>query len=327
MYHEEFQYDGYLVFNSILRIRRKDNSKFQANELLDELQSVNAKTTSEDVIGGFEHIPLSDYDLSSSLSSSASDFYEQVHQVIHKDISFEKITGVDNENNTKELEVQRVNSIDCYLIDGEFIIIRGSKQDADTVTKEIKRSLEEIAYIEEMNFSQDFLLWCLYQYESNNRRVGNLELRQFTDAEFSGEESDVFGQVARVSDSNDITRSAPAITSILRGISISSLGGIFLLEQHDEIFADISDDGRVHVKANSGDIKAGSDLYRIIHSLKFALEVVDIYTEWIDKPGEEKYPPAEFFEHLYGKCEQEGVRLTFSADEIIEEYLSKRQEP
>lgn len=326
MNSEEFEYDGYLVFNSILKINRQDSPPLENSDVMEALPSFDIETSADQMGDGFEAVPLSNYQFDPELFADVSDFSDQVYRLMYKSTSPERIIGLDDNRNEIEIEVQTVDTVDCYLVSGEYILIRGSKSDVNTVSNKISESLDGIADTEELFLSRDFLLWLLYQYNSSDSRAGSIWLTEFTDAEFDNEESDNFGRVARVSGSTDILRSTPVLMSILRGTKISSLGGIFILEEANEIFADISEDGRIHIKANSGDIKDEPDIHRLIYSLRFVLEIAHLYYSWEELSGEDKYPPTEFFEQLYRECERQGAELTFSPEEVIEEYRKKRLE-
>jgi len=38
---------------------------------------------------------------------------------------------------------------------------------------------------------------------------------------------------------------------------------------------------------------------------------------------EYRYPPLEFFIDVYEECERQGIEVTFSIDDVIEEYRQK----
>jgi hypothetical protein len=111
---------------------------------------------------------------------------------------------------------------------------------------------------------------------------------------------------------------------MLKNKDLTRLEGVFdVVDKY--VKANIEVGGRVHVKA-SHSIEGAEDVYRMSLAITFLRELVSLYEDWIELPGDNKYPPLDFFTELYEECEKQGAELTFPYDDVVETYRQRRNQ-
>jgi len=231
---------------------------------------------------------------------------------------------VNSEGESETVFARELNTVDIFWIFPDYMLFRGAKAEVQEAMVEVSTILNSTANLEDVGFHSDFLLWLFYIHNENEYLSSGIGIERLTDAKVSGER-DVFGSTRRISGSTDILKSPPVITAILQNETLETIGGYFVYRDANYLSADISNSGRIHLKSRA-DIKQSGQLRRIILSVRFVKEILDIYHEWDQFEPEKKYPPIDFFERLYEQLQEEGVSLEVPLDDVIEDYTKKREE-
>jgi len=113
--------------------------------------------------------------------------------------------------------------------------------------------------------------------------------------------------------------------NILQGADISRLDGEFEVVGYS-IKSNIWRGEQVQIP-NSGSLTESSDLRRLLISLRFIYELVDLYSEWYSWDEEKKYPPTEFYYDIYENIESKAADLAFSFDEVPVPQSSRIKDP
>ncbi|WP_336358539.1 hypothetical protein [Haloarcula sp. CGMCC 1.6347] len=321
---ESFSYDGYLVFNEILSFSETESidSLLSKCPLFEDLVNVEESPV------GITKQPFTEYYPAPDIhpNSYEHDLLEEVTEVKVRNETFEKVTGLNDEGEIQELAVRSVESTDSYWVHPNFVLIRGSKSESSRAKNNFQEWTGKHNSFKSLDFDSDFLLWLFYNACHDGSISGNFKIDTLTDAKITGGKSTDFGEMNRASESEDITRSTQVLLSILtvQG-ELTMLGGMFNYN-NNYISADISENGRIHIKANSGDIKTFSDLRRVLISVDFVRELAFIYEYWEGLQPNERYPPLEFFEDLKDRISEPGTEFELSLDPVIEKYREKRNQ-
>lgn len=326
----EFDYNGYLIFNSILEFEDKSNLYSNSpvttveSEIIDEMPEFEQGSFSQPG-NGFESLAIRDYirddeDIDEDLKTIADNLIGIRYQY---EEYIEQEAEVDGERRIVHLPT--INDVDLYWVHPKFIAIRGQKGEMDSTKERLQRYLSPGVLLREMQFDSDFLLWMFYKYRNNDDLIPGMGIRKLTDSEAKGRE-DYFGRSNIVNDSQNLGQSTPLLIGILRQKSVTMLEGFFTVD-NNEIAAKI-EKNKIHVKASKGDIsQTSNDIYRIALAMKFVKEFVELYEYWESLDPDEKYPPFEFFEGIYQECINQGVRIDTIPEILLRRFANLRDEP
>ncbi|GAA0217387.1 hypothetical protein [Halobaculum roseum] len=318
---DEFSYDGQLVFNGLHTTTVLD-ADFDFEEVVDtELINFSPGTMSQPG-RGYTTIPFLELleeepRVSDSLQASLGEiktlrYIEEQWEELEVEID-----GVVEEKPTKAGQ----STFDAYWARPDFLFVRGDKTNARLAKQLLESTLNDYIELDPVTFSPDFLLWLFSQEKNQQSLPGQLSVNMLTDAKFEGDEPDLFGKQGRVSDSTDVTKSIPVLMGVLRQMGIVELEGVFNLAGMF-VRARISSEGRVHILADHA-IEGSPDIERMAISIAFLQQFTELYGEWKQMDGEQRYPPEQFFIDIYEECDRQGVDIQFSIDQVIEEYRQK----
>lgn len=317
----DFVYDGRLVFNGIY-----STSVLNADFDFDEIVSQELTDFSEGNIGspgrGYRTFPFLEMVFDEPRVS------EQIEVLLEKTNALQYSEEIwEYQEVEVDSEVQQapaktgLSSFDAFWAKPDYLFVRGNKTEAKQAGDLLSAKFDEYLNITEIEFSPDFLLWLFSKEKNSERLPGQLSVNMLTDARFESDEPDLFGQQGRVEDSTDVTKSTPVLMGVLRQMGIIDLEGVFSIAGVF-IRARISSEGRVHVLADHA-IEGSPDIERMAISIAFLKELINLFDQWVDMEGEQKYPPEQFFEDIYEECERQGVEIRFSIDDVIREYRQK----
>ncbi len=317
----KFSYDGRLVFNGIYTTSVQ-NPNFDFNEIVKE-ELVDFSQGSIDSPGrGYSPVPFRRMVLSESkVAEQIKNLIEGVHAVQYREEEWEyqevKINGEMKEAPTKTGE----SSFDAFWSQPDYLFVRGNKTEAKRAGNLLSSTLNQYLNIAELDFSPDFFLWLFSKEKHNQELPSELSIKMLTDAQFEGDERDLFGQQGQVEGSIDVTKSTPVLMGILRQMGINQLEGVFSISG---VFvrARISINGRVQVFADNA-IKGSPDIERMATSIAFIKEFTNLFNKWQQMKNEDKFPPKQFFTDIYKECQRQGVEIKFSIDDVIREYEEK----
>ncbi|MFY4811611.1 hypothetical protein ACOJIV_02740 [Haloarcula sp. AONF1] len=318
---EEFSYDGQLVFNGLHTTEVLD-ANFDFEHVIEE-ELIDYTEGSIDKPGrGYKSIPFADFvDEEIEIDREVEEILGEFHAFRYLEEKWEyrdaEVDGVTDTHPT----LRDYSTFDAYWGFPNYLFIKADKTKADTARSLISDTLDEYLSLRDVEFSSDFLLWIFSKEKNQESLPGNLSVSMLTDAEIRGQEPDLFGKHNKVDDSTDITKSAPVLIGVLSQKGVVALEGVFGMAGRF-VRARISTDGRVHIKADHA-IQGSPDVERMAIALAFLKELTDLYQHWQNLDSEDRYPPLEFFTDIYEECERQGVEVTFSIDEVVDEYRQK----
>ncbi|AHZ22016.1 hypothetical protein E6P09_07495 [Haloferax mediterranei ATCC 33500] len=320
---EEFSYGGRLVFNGVYSTNVLD-ADLDFDHVVDE-QLQDFTSGSIDVPGrGYQTIPFQEYiEQEREIGGPLTELLGQVHGFRHQKERWDRL-DVDLSGNGasgKRPTLTGVSTFDAYWAKPDYLFVMGDKTKAEAAGSLLKDTFRDLISIEELFFDPDFLLWLFSKKKNDEKLPGELSISMLTDAEITGEERDFFGKHSKVGDSTDVTKSAPVLMGVLQQKGLVSIEGVFGLSDKF-VRARISDEGRVHIKADHA-IAGSSDFERIAISIAFLRLFTSLHDEWKQMDPKDRYPPLEFFMDIYNECKRQGVNITFSIDDIVEEYRKK----
>ncbi len=318
-----FEYQGHLIFNGIYQTEINDLD-FNSRDIFEQLPEYEPGTPTKPARG---FVPTDLKQTASSQDVSDRGLLQAIEDILSFQYTHEKYASqevVNKDGDTDMAYVRDINDVGVYWSYPDYLFIRGTQPDVQTAIGDLRGAVGEKIEIQELEFDPDFIFWLLYHHYQNKDITDELSVVRLTDAELQGEEADLFGSHGEIHDSVDVSQSVPVLLGLLRGNKISSISGHFDVLGH-YISAEISSAGRVHIRTQ-GDIAEANDLDRMIMALSFLQVLTSVYNQWSQKTPQEKYPPVEFFEEIYNTCIDQGVRVSFGLDTVVEEYLSKRGE-
>lgn len=316
-----FSYEGYLVFNRIYstKLLKPD---FDFYHVIEEELTDFSQGSPKEPGQGYQTLPFEDYlRESTEVSPSLKEAVGDIKAFRYLEEEWE-IKEVENEDQLEQRPVRdRLMTVDSYWAYPDYIFIKGNKTKAKQASELIRMTLDDYLELNQIGLNSDFLLWLLSQEKNNDVIPGDVSTNMLTDAAVEGEEKDRFGRRNKIDDSTDITKSTPVLMGVLQHKDLTALEGVFEVDKKF-VQARISTEGRIHVKADHA-VAGSPDIERMSMALVFLQELTGLYEHWIELPNEEKYPPIEFFEDIYQECDRQGVEITFSIDDVIEEYRQK----
>jgi hypothetical protein len=214
----------------------------------------------------------------------------------------------------------------------DYMFLKGSVTTVKKTAPEINGALRGTVRQKAMSFEYDFLLWILYNYYNNNAFGHNLNIHRLTAAKAEGSR-DTFGAETQVDESLNLVRSTSFIEAILQNKMPSMIEGVFNAHGYDlrvKIYSGPEDDtknqgGKIWILAQE-DLENADDLSRALVALRFLTTIADVYTHWENLGKKDKYVPPTFFTELRDIGRDEDVDIQFALDDLIEEYLDKRDE-
>lgn len=317
-----FEYQGQLVFNGIYRTELRDPN-FSNREIFELLPEYEPGTPTKPASG---FAPADFKQTASKQGVNDIGLLHTIDDIISINYTYEEYNSqevINEDGDTDMAYVREINDVGVYWSYPDYLFLHGTLHDVQTAIDHLRGVINDKIVIEPLDFSHDFIFWLLYQHYQNEDITEEFSVARLTNAELVGE-SDLFGSHGEIQDSVDVSQSVPVLLGLLRGNKISSISGHFRVLGH-YISAEISSSGRVHVRTK-GDIAEANDLERMIMALSFIRVLASTYNKWSQMSPKDKNPPVEFFEDLYETCVDQGVRISFSLDSVIEEYLSKRGE-
>lgn len=316
---EDAHYEGYLLFNDIRRLTPKTDVK----DVLDAFEQYPQDVENNE----FKQIFLPPRALEEPLPREffrAMDEDYSWFKYLRRD--FQTQEALDEDGDLITVRIPSERTCDVFLTSDGYLFTRGSLSDARHFTNKVIPYLEEFGYIksqEKVEFHYDFLIWLIYQMQSQESYQNEINIEHLTDAKVTGA-NDAYGGINRVSGSQNIAQSAPVLTGILAGGQVTMLGGIFSIGDVS-LRADIESKGRIHIKATQ-DITSLESSGRVIVALEFAQRMCSMYDSWIQSDVLNKYPPVEFFDEIHQNLKVAGVGVDFSIEETLQYYRSKRGE-
>lgn len=318
---EGFSYDGQLVFNGLYSTDVL-NSGVEFEQVAENELNDFGRGEPESPSKGYELLEFTNYAAESEfLSKNLREGVEDIHALRRKYEQWDT-----RENRSGEIiDVREIDHYDVYWDFPEYLFVKGNKTQASRASEIVGYTLGDYLSSREIEFHPDFILWLFYQFKSGKSRLNeDFKINLLSDTEIKGDREDRYGKRSRVDKSTDITKSTTALIGILRGKDLTTLEGVFEV-QDKYVKANIEVGGRVHIKASHA-IEGSDQLERMCLAIMFLRELLSLFEYWENLPGEEKYPPVDFFTELYEECEKQGAELTFSYDDVIEIYRQKRSQ-
>lgn len=320
---DQFEYEGRLVFNGVFKTDTF-GTDVNPERVIEDLPKYEQGSPQHPGYG-FSDLDLEELAVTNLQDNGLIDLAENTISFQYIQEEFQEQEIVDIDGNSEIKYSRRHQSVDFYWIFPEFLFIRGAKSEVEEAVDKLKVVLERNIELSKLNFEPDFLIWLIYKHYRGEDLNTGINVDRLTDAKIQGSH-DVFGSTRRISDSTDLVRSPPVITAILQNEDIVTIGGEFLVHNKYGLSSDISTDGRIHIKAQSNDIREANSLKRVLISILFVERLCGIYTGWLELDPSEKYPPVDFFEELYHSLENQGISTSFALDSVIDEYTAKRGE-
>lgn len=315
---EDFNYDGYLVFNGLYSTEVL-NADFDLEEIVSDVLVDFERGEPEEPRSGYNLLNFGDLIQDAHrISPNLKDDLSDVQAIRHQYEEWETRELPSGE----EQPTREIRSFDLYWDYPSYMFIRGDKTQSSRASQIVNYKLGEYIRSNKIEFTPDFLLWLFYKETSGTSINENFKISLLSDADIEGEKEDRYGKEVSVDRSTNITKSTNILSGLLRGKDLIRLEGIFSAK-NNYIKASLEVGGRVHIKV-SEDIAEVNDLERMSLALVFLRELLSTYEEWERKPGEEKVPPPEFLEELYEECKRQGEEPVFSFDDVIEQYRNKR---
>ncbi|WP_227380866.1 hypothetical protein [Haladaptatus halobius] len=318
---EAFSYDGLLVFNGLYTTNVLD-ANFDFDQVIEEDLTDFSKGSIERPGRGYRVLPFADFVSDDpEIGRQIKDLLGDVHALRHLEEKWELRETIRDGTTEQVPTIRERSSFDVYWAFPDYLFIRADKTKAETAGELLSLTLDEYLSMNEIEFDPDFLLWLFAKEKNSEGLPGNLSINMLTDAEIRGSEPDLLGQRSKVDDSTDITKSALVLINVLQQKAFVALEGVFGLSDKF-VRARVSNDGRVHVKADHA-IHGSSDIERMAISIAFLREFTSLYESWKGLDDEYRLPPLEFLTDIYEECKRQGVEVTFSIDSVIEEYRQK----
>lgn len=318
---DQFSYEGQLVFNGI-HLTNVLDADFDFDYIIEEQLATYTKGSIERPGRGYHTIPFADYVARDpNIGRHINELLGDINAFRYLEEKWEyRETELEGETDNRPT-IQDYSTFDGYWAFPNYLFIKADKSKATKAQNLVSQTLNEYLSLQEIEFSPEFLLW-LFSREKNDETVpGEISVNMLTDAEIRGNEPDLFGQHSKVDDSIDITKSAPVLIGVLSQKGLVAIEGVFGLADRF-VRARIDSDGRVHIKADHA-ISGSSDVERMAISLAFLKQLIDLYQHWKNLDSEHRYPPLEFFTDIYKECQRQGVEVTFSIDDVVDEYRKK----
>ncbi|WP_144240052.1 hypothetical protein [Haladaptatus cibarius] len=316
------EYSGYLVFNQIHQLESdfelsnisrcfddETNEQSDPLQLEDSIKEVLLPARTVDQPVPREFLRIMD---------------DEVRWFRYKVREFTEETGIDSDGEQTTVHIPNNRICDIFITSKGYVFFKGTKSDLNRVTDGFYTKLRDNGLdstATELEFDPDFFLWLIYNQSQDIS--GSLLISRLTDAEVVGEQ-DAVGRVNQVSGSDNVARSAPVLTGLLRGKKITMVGGIFEVGGI-QMSVDIRSEGRIHIKSDKDISKLESE-GRIVTSVSFLHEFCNLYDSWKSLPNSERYPPTAFFNQIYEGLGEAGFNLEFSVESVLEEYKQKRGE-
>jgi len=316
---DEVDYEGYLLFNDI----RKLSPDVEVKEIVQAFEQDGLPSDDEEL----KQVLLPPRALDEPLPQ---EFFRAMDEDCwwfkYTRREFEEQQGYDEDGELRTIKIPSEKSCDVFITSGGYLLTRGSASTAHQFTDRIMQFLGELGFPqdhEEIEFDSDFLVWLIYQTQLPKQSGAAVSIERLTDAKVIGD-TDVHGRVNRVSGSQNIARSAPVLTGILSGKTLSMLGGIFRIDDVT-LRADIEAEGRIHIKVDQ-DITHLESVGRVIVAVQFAQRLCSIFDDWRNTDVQNKYPPENFFEETYQNLKDAGIDVQFSIEDTLKYYREKRGE-
>lgn len=312
---KHFKYSGKLVFDQIYETDVDGSNNFDnMREYFPKFDQGKA-----DVPGNGFHINhLSEYELHHQMSLNDFTFDETVidyfedksRNIINLEYIFEHFENnveavVDDER--RMVSVVKSNKLDFYWNFPNYLVRRGGRHGNSNTKNLFTEEFLETTNLERMRFSSDFLLWLLYQSKKDNSLKNDLFIKSISDISLT-ESDGSHHRSMRFSGSHDPFNSPEVMKRILSGGEIQTLGVSFIIDNRYELKVDISDVGRIHIKANSSDLSNRNDAEKIILSLRLIELVCDLYELWMNS-NEEKISN-KISNHLHDSIRESGVEFS-----------------
>lgn len=343
---DEFEYSGSLVFNGIYRTELTEDLRGESgseeelrNQLEQNLQPKFERGRPGNPSKGYRSLDLVDYveqrkEIDSDLEELARNTIDQQYILEEYEANAEVVDADGTPVDADDGEFVRT-PYETYMFWNvpEYMFLKGSARTVNKTAPEINGALRGSVRQEALSFEYDFLLWLLYKYYNDNNGFGqNLNIHRMTAAKAEGDR-DTFGAENRVDESLNLVRSTSFIESILQRKMPTMVEGVFNVQEYNlraKIYSGPKDDvknrgGKVWILAQE-DIENKSDLSRLLVALRFLSEIAGLYTEWENLDKTDRFVPPTFFTELRDIGREEDVDIQFALDDLIEEYLEKRDE-
>lgn len=340
-----FEYDGSLVFNGIYHTEVIEDATGQSaseeelqNQLEQNLQPKFERGKPGDPSKGYRSLDLTEY--AEDREEIDSDLIELAEGTIDQQYILEQYESnaevVNNEGDPVEDNegdfIRKPYETYMFWNSPDYMFLKGSVTTVNKTSPEINSALRGTVRQRALSFEYDFLLWLLYNYYNSNNFDQNINIHRLTAAKAEGSK-DKFGAETQVDESLNLVRSTSFIEAILQKKMPSMIEGVFSVQRYNlkaKIYSGPKEDtknegGKIWILAQKG-LESEDDLYRILVSLQFLTTFSELYTHWENLPKKEKYVPPTFFTELREIGRDEDVDIQFALDDLIEEYLDKRDE-
>lgn len=336
----EFEYRGHLVFNGLYETRinpHGGNSTSTSESLREKLTSrLKPFSRTEAQRGsGYEDIELTE--AVENASRIDDDLKGITNNLIDKKYKYEDFGSeeeiVDDKGEIHSGPVRNIKETYVYWRFPNLMFIQGAEKRVEKTIGDLREALgateadeEDNVLIYSLDFPRHFLLWLIYQVWNNERIGSGVDIHRISGVrtEGSNDGQSHFGNTNEVGDSTSIVRSTPFIEAISHNKLPTRLEGTFRVFGRD-VIAQIYEEGRVRVKAQE-DLKPAEDHERVLISLQFLSQLVSLRNNWGDKDPQDQYVPPSFIEELDNIAEQEGIDITFSRANLIEDLIDNRNE-
>lgn len=345
---EEFDYQGYLIFNGVYKIDLREGSEYQGSiydaesKLLDDLGRFEDSERESD--RGVQKLLLRDFfrdddSVSEELEELANNLIAV--RFLYED-RIEKEAYVSDEEELQTVEIPVVNDADIYWNYPNYMYFRGAKDDvseaidytssllgADVATDggSSASSAQSTGFsrFRPISFDSDFLLWLFQlQYNDDDPPVSAIEIDTLTDAAVTGD-VDVWGGNNVVGDTTQLIESPPLLSAILQNKSFKMIEGGFAI--NDNTIQSEIQTNKVHLKSSVKSIKRANDTRRMALSIQFLNELVGLENYWDNLNPQDKYPSHDFFLELFNTCRNQGMTLDNISESLRREYCNKRGDP
>ncbi|MFW6041242.1 MAG: hypothetical protein ACOC85_05345 [Thermoplasmatota archaeon] len=320
-----FEYQGNLIYNRIYRtdLGEKDIPFKDMKTIFEENLPEFSQGTPENPGSGYRNMNLKYYLDETEIGKNILKERENlvsIRYIYEKWMEREIPT-----NGGREVrQIPEERNVDVYWVYPNYVFVRGQKRPSKKTGKVIQEKVPRIEF-DRIKFHKDFLLWIIYKYEEGEIIDKKMEVKSLTDSETRGDR-DNYGKRQIVHGSTDIAKSLPIIIGILRKKELSMLEGTFKFKNR-LVNAEIDTGGRIYLKVSrSAFLKDVNDITRILTSIEFMREFIDLYEGWKKLPNKEKYPPLKFFRNLYEEAKNGGIQINFSIENLLQEYAEKRNE-
>lgn len=242
---DEFQYDGYLVFNGLYKTKIL-NSDFDFEHIVNNVLVDFERGNPEKPQSGYELLNFGDMVNSSHLvSRNSQEALSDVKAIRHRYEEWEHRELPSGE----EHPTREVHSFDLYWDFPNYMFVRGDQTQASRASQIVNYELGDQIQSRKIEFSPDFLLWLFYKEKSSGEISEDFDISLLSDADIEGQREDMYGKQVSVDKSADITKSTNVLSGILRGKDLIRLEGIFNA-RGNFIKASLEVGGRVHIKVS-----------------------------------------------------------------------------